>query len=96
MPQQARASLEKARDEYATRGDFNRVVAIDRTLGWLAFRDNDENGALEALERSLALIKVWLRSPWVQVRPSVYAIDLRLIRSRSTARTHHARRMGSC
>ncbi|MCC6806232.1 MAG: PD40 domain-containing protein [Deltaproteobacteria bacterium] len=57
MPAESRASLVRARDEYATRGDFNRVVAIDRTIGWLSLADGDEAEAVAALERSLDLIK---------------------------------------
>lgn len=57
MENEARASLVRARDEYATRGDFNRVVAIDRTIGWLALAGGDEDEALAALDRSLELIR---------------------------------------
>ncbi len=45
-------TLIRARDEYATNGDFNRVIALDRTIGWLSLQNGDLGEATAALERA--------------------------------------------
>lgn len=52
MPEQARTQLLLARDDYASRGELDRVVVLDRTLAALFLANGDDAECIRALERA--------------------------------------------
>lgn len=52
MPEQARAQMLLARDDYAARGDLDRVVVLDRALAVLFLAAGEDAESARALERA--------------------------------------------